>query len=134
MKVLLLLLAVLLASCRNASVKEEKFTITEHTAATDSHRESYIIKHESGNVVTVLKATCSYTLYDNKTPSLSGFCPLERLPNVGQSVARCSERSQMGAGSPPCMSHAGDFLIIHEGGLWGNDAVGLTIESESVKH
>jgi hypothetical protein len=139
MKALLPLFALLLAGCHNASVKEETFTITEHVAATDSNPERYTVQHESGIVITVLQATCSYTLYEGNQNnpsglSLSGFCPLERLPSVGRAVARCTSKSLTGTGSPPCMSHTGNFLVIHEGGLWGNDTVASAIEWESVKH
>jgi hypothetical protein len=136
MKVLPIAALTLLLGCRSAQ-KEETFTITEHNAANGDNQELYVIRHEAGAVVTEIKATCGYTLYDSgpdkKGNSLSGFCPLERLPQVGQSVKHCTPTSQMGTGSPPCMTKTGDFLIVHAGGLWGNDQVSLSVMTESVK-
>ncbi len=136
MKVLPIAALTLLLGCRSAQ-KEDTFTVTEHRAANGDNQELYVIRHDAGAVVTEIKAACGYTLYDSgsgkKETSLSGFCPLERLPQVGQAVARCTPNSQMGTGSPSCIAKTGDFLIVHEGGLWGNDQMSLSVISESVK-
>jgi hypothetical protein len=133
MKFLWVLLAALSVGCnRSKTPLAETFTILEHIAATDNASEGYIIRHDVRGTSIMIKTYCGFTQYDNKSTN-RGFCPSERLPTLGQPISRCTEKSETGAGSPPCVYRAGDHLAFHEGGSWGNDEINLAVDSEVEK-
>jgi len=128
----LILLAALLAGCNRSKIPAETFTILEHIPATDTTPERYIIRQDVRGTSVTIKTHCGFTQYDNKNTN-RGFCPSERLPGLGQSINRCTQKSAAGAMSPPCVYRAGDYLAFHEGGTWGDDEINLAVDSEAEK-
>src|SRR5215472_11117114 len=107
----------------------ETFTIVEHVAASEKRPERYVIRHEGNGTSVNITSHCGYTKYDNKQEN-RGFCPSERLPALGKPIGVCTQNSQTGPFSPPCVYRVGDYLAYHEGGTWGDDEINLVLESE----